>query len=511
MNTGDLTNRFGRIGHSPVFDSAELDRMVEAGLQRIYSFQRNDGGWGWWREDDSSPCQTTYVLQGLHAARQAGFKVDGGIYDRGLNFLQDAIQKELVKPKDEQRIGDRQTQAQIAYVLSLEHRLQSDQAKKWLASLYETRGELNNYGRALLALAMRQEKEDAEAQTLLRNILQFIERDDSNQTAWVRTPETCWWFWWNNDIEVNAWALKALIALEPKNELAPRLVKWLLNNRRNGYYWRSTRDTALVIAAMTDYLLVSGEGEPNYTVTVSVDGQRMKEVTITKTNFFTFDNRLVLYGLQVKSGTPQVTLSKQGPGALYYSCYLSYFTKQEDITGAGNEINIARQYFKLVPKTESVFKPSATTRSLGLRTPAREAQAAEGSGRAELRAGWTRAPLKTGDVLASGDQIEVVLTLTSKNTYDYLVFEDMKPAGCEPVVLRSGGRWAGGLCANLELRDEKVVFFLGLLEQGQHVLRYRLRAETPGHFHALPASGFAMYAPEVRAISDEMRLRIEEK
>ena len=43
------------------------------------------------------------------------------------------------------------------------------------------------------------------------------------------------------------------------------------------------------------------------------------------------------------------------------------------------------------------------------------------------------------------------------------------------------------------LRDEKVVFFIGLLEQGAHVLRYKLRAETPGRFHALPATGFVMY------------------
>ena len=33
---------------------------------------------------------------------------------------------------------------------------------------------------------------------------------------------------------------------------------------------------------------------------------------------------------------------------------------------------------------------------------------------------------------------------------------------------------------------------------------------VPFHFHALPTKGFAMYAPEVKAISDEMRLRIKE-
>ena len=174
--------------------------------------------------------------------------------------------------------------------------------KKWFASLYEQRGELNNYGRALLALALHQENKNDEAKIVLRNLLQFVERDDSNDTAWVRTPESDWWYWWNNDIEANAWALKALVTMEPQNELGPRLVKWLLNNRRNGYYWRSTRDTALVIAALADYMRASGESAPDYALTVSVDGQPMKEIKLTKENFFTFDNQLLLRGLQLKPG-----------------------------------------------------------------------------------------------------------------------------------------------------------------------------------------------------------------
>jgi uncharacterized protein YfaS (alpha-2-macroglobulin family) len=60
MNTNDLENRF-RTWESPVFDSGELDRIVRAGLDRIYSLQRNDGGWGWWREDESSPYQTVVM------------------------------------------------------------------------------------------------------------------------------------------------------------------------------------------------------------------------------------------------------------------------------------------------------------------------------------------------------------------------------------------------------------------------------------------------------------------
>lgn len=507
MNPGDLQNRFGQW-QSPVFDTVEMNRIVEAGLQRLYNFQRPDGGWGWWREDDSSPYQTAYVLQGLYAARAAGIAVDPGIYERGLNYLQTAIQNELRKPADEQAIGDIQTQACLAYSLSLEHRLRSKEQMAWLDRLFVERQKLNNYGRSLLALAMHNEKRAEQAATLLRNVLQFVERDDSNETAWVRTPETGWWFWWNNDIETNAWVLRALTALDPHNDLAPRLVKWLLNNRRNGYYWRSTRDTALVIAAMTDFMQASGESAPDYTLTVSVDERPMKKVHVGRENLFTFDNRLLLSGLQLTPGAHRITLSKRGTGALYYAAYLSYFTREEDVRGAGNEISVERSYFRLVPKVETVrlHDPGqAKTRPAGRDLPL------EATGHTEQRAVYERVPLRSGDRVSSGDLIEVVLQITAKNTYDYLTFEDAKPAGCEPVEVRSGGRWAGGLCANVELRDTRTVFFLGLLEQGRHVLRYKLRAETPGSFHAMPTTGFAMYAPEVRAISDEMRLLIKER
>lgn len=505
MFEADLKNRFGRWTDSPVFDDAELDRMVKAGLDRIYAMQQPDGGWGWWKEDSSSPFQTAYVMQGLHAARLAGLNVDAGVYDRGLSYLATSVAAELERKEADRRLGGWEMQAYLAYILSLEKRLGDENMKKWLTRLFGKRGEMTNHGRAQLALALHHDGQAERAATLLRNVLQFVERDDSNETAWVRTPQQGWWFWWNNDIETNAWTLKALATMDPRSDLAPRLVKWLLNNRKNGHYWRSTRDTAQVIAAMVDYMKASGEAAPDCTVTVLVGGEAVREVKVTKDNFFTFDNRVALHGLQVRPGPQRITIRKTGAGALYYSAYLSFFTKEEDVKGAGNEIFVRREYFKLTPRTQSVGLPDPG----GAATPpAGRPDPLSSTGRTEDRAVYTREPLKLGDAVRSGDLVEVVLTIESKNTCDFLAFEDFKPAGCEPVEVRSGGRWAGGLCANVELRDEKVVFFIGLLEQGRHVLRYKLRAETPGHFHALPTVGFAMYAPEVRAISDEMRLGV---
>ncbi|MDA0841007.1 MAG: hypothetical protein O2857_24825, partial [Planctomycetota bacterium] len=109
--------------------------------------------------------------------------------------------------------------------------------------------------------------------------------------------------------------------------------------------------------------------------------------------------------------------------------------------------------------------------------------------------------------LKSGDLIEVELEIESKNDYEYLMIEDLKAAGFEAVDLRSGYVW-NSLGAYRELRDERVTFFVRQLARGKHNLSYQLRAEIPGKFSALPAKISAMYAPELKGNSDEIKLQI---
>ena len=85
----------------------------------------------------------------------------------------------------------------------------------------------------------------------------------------------------------------------------------------------------------------------------------------------------------------------------------------------------------------------------------------------------------------------------------------MKAAGFEPVALRSG-YGNNDLGAYLELRDERVAFFKKRLARGKHSVAYRMRAEIPGKFSALPAKISAVYAPELKGNSDEIKLRIED-
>src|SRR6185503_18363201 len=57
-----------------------------------------------------------------------------------------------------------------------------------------------------------------------------------------------------------------------------------------------------------------------------------------------------------------------------------------------------------------------------------------------------------------------------------------------------------------ELRDRKVALFIDKLPEGLWEIRYELRAEVPGEFHALPVLGHAMYVPEIRCNGEEQRV-----
>ena len=60
-------NLTGRI------DPADLNLKVDAGLERLADLQHDDGGWGWWKEDDSRVFMTAYVVAGLAEAAHAGY------------------------------------------------------------------------------------------------------------------------------------------------------------------------------------------------------------------------------------------------------------------------------------------------------------------------------------------------------------------------------------------------------------------------------------------------------
>jgi hypothetical protein len=243
---------------------------------------------------------------------------------------------------------------------------------------------------------------------------------------------------------------------------------------------------------MAEYMRASGEAKPEMTVKVFQGDELKKTVEITPEVLFQFDDRFTLTGREVPTGKLDIRLERDGRGPLYFNAYQTNFTLEDFITAAGLEIKVQRRYYRLK-------RIEATEKVVGSRGQAVDQRVEK----------YQREPIENLGVLKSGELCEVELVIESKNDYEYLVFEDFKPAGFEPVELRSGydGNTLG---AYVEYRDERVVFFVRQLARGKHGTSYRMRAEIPGRFSALPTKAWAMYAPELKGNSDEIKLRVED-
>ena len=487
-------------GRNPVFDEDEVRRMVKEGVERLTEMQCSDGGWGWfsgWGEH-SMPHTTAVVVHGLQIARQNDVALVPGVLERGIEWLKHYQDEQVQLLKNgliEKKLEGMRWKDAADHLDALVYMVLADAGAKnadMLGFLYRDRTKLGVYGMAMFGVALEKQGEKEKLAMILRNIGQYVEQDDENQTAWLRMPNDGWWYWYGSEFEAEAYYLKLLARTDPHGELAPRLVKYLLNNRKHATYWNSTRDTALCIEAMADFLRLSGEAQPNMTVEVYYDGKLQKAVEITPQNLFTFDNKFVLEGEAITTGQHQVELKRKGSGPLYFNAYLTNFTTEDFITKAGLEIKVNRKYYKLTEVRKSI--KVAGSRGQAVDQNVEKYERHELANLAELK---------------SGELVEIELEIDSKNDYEYLVFEDMKPAGFEPVDLRSG--YTGNdLGAYVEFRDNRVVFFARTLARGKHSVPYRMRAEIPGRFSALPARGSAMYAPELKANSDELKLGIRD-
>jgi len=494
----DRAKQWKRFKRNPVFDEALLRDMVKAGVNRLTSMQCADGGWGWfsgWGEH-SYPHTTALVVHGFQIARANDVAIVPGVMERGVEWLKRYQAKQLQRLKNAEKDPKQKPWKEHAdnidafvYMVLVDANADNKEMREFL---YRDRNHLAVYAKSMFGIALHRVGDLEKRDMVIRNIEQFLVQDDENQTAYLRLNRNWWWYWYGSEYEAQAYYLKLLAVTDPQSEKASRLVKYLVNNRKHATYWNSTRDTAICIEAFSDYIRASGEDQPDMTVTILIDGERRKEVRISRENLFTFDNKLVLTGDLVTTGEHRIEFRKSGTGPLYFNAYLTNFTLEDPITKAGLEIKVNRKYYKLV-------RVDKTIKVEGMRGQAVDQRVEK----------YDRIELADLDLLKSGDLVEVELEIDSKNDYEYIIFEDMKAAGFEPVEVRSGYN-GNELRAYVEFRDERTVFFARTLARGKHSVSYRMRAEIPGKFSALPTKASAMYAPELKANSDELKLQIED-
>lgn len=458
-----VTQALQSVKTATIKDTNDIGKKTRKGLRKLYAYQHDDGGWGWWKDDQTEGWMTAYVVDGLVQAQKAGYDVDADRLAKG----RDALKKMLDAGADGRGEINPDARAYAAY--SLAEAGETDM--KYANALFNNRAQLGDYGRALLALALH-ERGDKRAAQVASEIERAAKGGGSAESFW-------------SDTEATALSVKALARISPQSEVLPRAARWLVGHRRFGYYWLSTRETAFAVFALIDYLKVSHELEADYSLEIYVNGEQVLQKQLTAADAssaqtFKFERK----GTDV-GATDDVRIVKHGHGVLYLATTLTHYTNDEQVAEQGvPQLKLHREYLRL----KVIEKDDGTM-------------------------GWQVEPL-TGDI-RSGDIIVSRLRLEGEKA-EYMMIEDPIPAGCEQVEEVSGidlnhedKDWSDWYSSR-EFRDNRAVLFLDYFD-GKAQFQYALRVQVPGQFRVAPARVERMYEPDVRANSASAGLTILDK
>ncbi len=458
-----------KLGVKSNIDPQTLHKQVQAGLDRLYTYQHDDGGWGWWQTDDSQAFMTAYVLAGLSQAKGAGFDVKQDAIDRGRDWLRGQFDRSQKVRTD--------LRAYMAYALVVS----GVQDGAVLDSVWSQRSTLTWYGQAVLGLAML-EVNDARAKELTTQ-LEGEAKQDESQAWWPSDTNYLMDFSGNTTPESTAYALKLINRADAASPLLLKAAVYLVSHRSEGYYWDSTEQTAMVIYGLTDYLERTQELKPNYSVEVQVNGKSVTNKKFTPADALAAATTVTLNESQLSPSNNQVRIVKSGDGRLYWSTRGEYYSNESKVVNTGSfKLSTARQYYKLSPQQKD--------------------------GRLIYHLDKLDGPVQVGDTLA-------VRITVGGNEWKYLMIEDPIPSGTESIArddlyeLDERPDWWGRWFSDRELRDDRTAFFNMLFPQGQHEYVYLLKVVNPGIFRVSPTSVQPMYQPEYLSTSDALTVTVK--
>jgi uncharacterized protein YfaS (alpha-2-macroglobulin family) len=456
-------------------DQAALNAKIQAGFDRLRDYQHEDGGWGWWKEDQSQVFMTAYVVSGLAQAKKAGYtKTQESRFRNGkpasIDFLQNALQQHAHMLPE--------LRAYVVYALAESGYVDHGQ----LDTLYSRRDDLSSQALAYTGLAML-DANDSRAPAIAQ-LLEKKARIEGDLASWPESRNNLLDIDYDGSAESTAFVLKFLAQADPQSPLLMKAAQWLVANRSEGYWWGSTQQTAFVIYGLTDYLLVSHELAGDSDVEVFVNGASAGKRHFSQADAVkgaTLSLTLDAAHLQPQQNTIRVVST--GNGRAYWTTQATYFSTSPHSYRQGSlALSIARDYSILVPTTKDgnivyTLKP-------------------------------LNGPVEQGDILA-------VHLGVGGSPQKYLLIEDPIPAGVEFLqnsdsynIVNRPASWDWWYTRQ-EFHDDRAAIFAGTFD-GRHDSFYLLKVVNPGSFAISPASVSPMYQPGVQATTDELHLDVKE-
>ena len=451
-------------------NTPELEKKIQAGIERLKGFQHQDGGWGWWKEDESVVFMTAYVVSGFGQAHSAGYDLDAD----SLSHAEDWLRKSL----DSNPNMRPDLRAYVVYALALN----SASRPEYVQKAWDARDSMSTQGLSMLGLALQATGDGARAKEIAGKVEAMATVNDL-EANWSATYDYFMEFESESGAEATAHAVRLLSLTKPDSPLLPKAAFWLVNHRNGGYYWDSTKQTAMVIFGLTEYIKASHELEANFKAEVYVNGKQVLARPFTAADGFNpVQPEVHLKASQLLPGKNEIRIHKSGIGRLYWAASGTYYSTEKHLIQSGKfSLNITRDYYRMVADSSG--------------------------GKITYNLQPLSGELHTGDVLA-------VRVTVSGNEWRYLLVEDPIPAGAEFIErdnlyeFRQKPAWWEYWWTRREFHDDRAAFFQTYFTRN-HEYVYLLKIVNPGKFNVSPAIVQPMYQPSLLATSDAATIEVK--
>jgi uncharacterized protein YfaS (alpha-2-macroglobulin family) len=442
----------------------KMPGVVAAGIKRLLELQQGDGGWGWHGGSQTHEMMTPYALYGLLQAEKAGYTIPNeSAIQRGLHRLRYFIDAMHNQPT---QVADR---IYCMYVYSHREKLE-DAWWTWLGE-HQKMGKLSDYANALcVEMCVAQDKKEL-AKKFVEDLRGRAQKNSSGHISWKTAGFSRWM---EDPFEITAAAMKAIVAFDKDDALIDGILGFFAATKR-GDRWNSTKDTAMILFALCDYLAKanynpSAKNELTYTLNADKGGEVTFDDKLTK--------KIVIDGSDLKNGDNKLAFKTEMTGVMY-RMVLRYWKSGRDIEPMDKGIKVSRKFYLWDEKAKQIKKE-----------------------------------LKNGETIDRGAYVvcDVTAAYDTPGGMRFMLMECPKPSTAEIIPVDDPRFGHIQQNTGYALREERMASVAFHHEQAGQSMTNRvvMLAELAGDYVVPPAFVELMYQTEVRGHSGTFTLKVRD-
>jgi len=453
----------------------ERKKRVEKFLLRLGDFQNPDGGFGYYPESRHSGWfLTIFTTDFMLDARQAGYRLDDGLYNRAREYLKKICQNSIDSRYPYSMNMKLLNVAYAAYVLARDGIILQDTVN----NLFEMRERMPLEGISYLIRIFEKTGDFPDnMQPVLTRALLNHAKDDPTRTHFENRADPYWWTVHGSSVRTTATVFDTLLLVYQRFPLAPKIARWLFDTLRDRQYL-VTQEHLAVIKAFEKYFERYELTDPDYVARIFL---QQKEVAGTRVADRRFLGKKTLTLTDYPPDQQiRLKLQKDGKGILYYTARMTYHPRDP------------------LPPVNRGFQVQKTFTDLNGK------------------------PVDPGGFVA-GEKYIAELKIETTQQRSFVVVDDPLPAGFKVVnprfetqrdlgsgsmeKRRSFAYWGGFYRG--EYYFDRVELFADYLSPGTHTWQYLVIAANRG-IYRLPASmALEMYNPEVFGRNADREITIQ--